>query len=192
MYAELIEVVVPGLLRFLYGDEDAADTIAEEARVDALRGPVSVAKNERFRGFLNLFESLLFGDETRDSLRQKEEVAYEKEQSARQMEALRRSETAGASDEPKDRAVSVKSGRKKVFETPYYDALTQQDLNAVVQKFFMACIWGFGAQLEAKGREEFNKHMQESIINFMKHFSDEDSTLSFRKKLDYSCIPTSD
>jgi hypothetical protein len=69
MYAELIEVVVPGLLRFLYGDEDAADTIAEEARVDALRGPVSVAKNERFRGFLNLFESLLFGDETRDSLR---------------------------------------------------------------------------------------------------------------------------
>ena len=78
MYPELIQWFVPGVMQFLYGNQDADDTIAEEARVDALKGPVPVAKNELFRGFLNLLESLLFGDETRETLYQKELVEMEK------------------------------------------------------------------------------------------------------------------
>jgi hypothetical protein len=69
LYADLIDNVIPGLITFLYGDESAEDTIKEEARVEALKGPIPIAKNQLFRSFLNLFESLLIGDETRESLR---------------------------------------------------------------------------------------------------------------------------
>jgi hypothetical protein len=65
MYSDLIEYVIPGLMTYLYGDENAADNISEEARVEALKGPIPIAKNELFRSFLNLFESLLIGEETR-------------------------------------------------------------------------------------------------------------------------------
>ena len=57
---------------FLYGLTDCEDSLAEEKRIEKLRGPVEVGKNQLFCYFLNLFESLLLNEDTRETLRIKE------------------------------------------------------------------------------------------------------------------------
>jgi len=53
------------VIDFLYGLTDCEDSLAEEK----LRGPVEIGKNQLFCYFLNLFESLLLNEDTRETLR---------------------------------------------------------------------------------------------------------------------------
>jgi hypothetical protein len=73
LYSLLIDSFVPEVINFLYGNTDSEDTLAEEERVENLKGPIQIGKNQLFCNFLNLFESFLLGDDTRETLRIKEQ-----------------------------------------------------------------------------------------------------------------------
>ena len=65
-------------------------------------------------------------------------------------------------------------------------------MNKIIQKFFLAVVWGFGSHLEVNGREQFNDFMQMSIGKFMTNdpSNEEHKAIGFRKRLDYSVVPT--
>lgn len=78
LYSQLINLFVPGVIDFLYGLTDCEDSLAEEKRIEKLRGPVEIGKNQLFCYFLNLFESLLLNEDTRETLRIKQQQEQEK------------------------------------------------------------------------------------------------------------------
>ena len=41
----MINLFVPGVMDFLYGHSDAEDSVAEEKRIEGIKGPVEVGKN---------------------------------------------------------------------------------------------------------------------------------------------------
>lgn len=36
---------------------------------------------------------------------------------------------------------------------PFYERFDMMEMNKIIQKFFLAVIWGFGAHLEVVGRD---------------------------------------
>ena len=75
MYSDLITAFVPGIMQFLFGKEQSQE---EDLRLEGLKPVLAVSKNWLFRSFLNLFESLLFDKDTRESYLEKETELKEK------------------------------------------------------------------------------------------------------------------
>lgn len=93
MYTENINMFVPCALNFIFGSEEAEDSIAEEKRVEILKGPIDVKRNQVYRYFLNLLESLMLEDETRETILEKEMREREKKEAEMARLNLRRSTT---------------------------------------------------------------------------------------------------
>ena len=90
LYTELIMAFVPGIMQFLFGKEQSQE---EDLRLEGLKPVLSVSKNWLFRSFLNLFESLLLGDDTRESYIEKQNEAKEKQEINLKKTALHRSKS---------------------------------------------------------------------------------------------------
>ena len=77
IYGELIMALVPEIMLFLFGREQSLE---EDARLEGLKPVLGVSKNWLFRNFLNLYESLLFDADTRESFLEKERSINEKKE----------------------------------------------------------------------------------------------------------------
>ena len=75
IYKDLITAFVPGIMQFLFGKEQSQE---EDLRLEGLKPVLAVSKNWVFRSFLNLLESLLLENETKESYMEKENEAKEK------------------------------------------------------------------------------------------------------------------
>ena len=71
----MITAFVPGIMQFLFGKEQSQE---EDLRLEGLKPVLAVSKNWVFRSFLNLLESLLLENETKESYMEKENEAKEK------------------------------------------------------------------------------------------------------------------
>ena len=63
IYSELVMAFVPEIMLFLFGREQSTE---EDLRLEGLKPVLQTSKNWLFRNFLNLFESLLFDEDTRE------------------------------------------------------------------------------------------------------------------------------
>jgi len=115
MYTENINMFVQSALDFIFGSEAAEDSMAEEKRVEFLRGPIDVKRNQVYRYFLNILESLLLEEETRETILDKELREREKKEAEMTRLNLRRSATmdrSGGHPET-DRPTSPKAAPSK-------------------------------------------------------------------------------
>lgn len=45
---------------------------------------------------------------------------------------------------------------KTTLQQNWYDTIDPKEINKIIQKFFMALIWGFGATLTAEARPKYS------------------------------------
>lgn len=67
--------------------------------------------------------------------------------------------------------------------------MDRADINAIVHKFFMALIWGFGAPLTSPARPKYSMFLHEVIH---KVFDPNECSFEFKKPLDIEKFPQKD
>ena len=75
IYSDLIMAFVPEIMNFLFGKEQSQE---EDMRLESLKPVLAVSKNWLFRSFLNLYESLLYGKDSKEAYLEKQNEANEK------------------------------------------------------------------------------------------------------------------
>ena len=134
LYTELIMAFVPGIMQFLFGKEQSQE---EDLRLEGLKPVLSVSKNWLFRSFLNLFESLLLGDDTRESYIEKQNEAKEKQEINLKKTALHRSKSHlhQMDDEEDEEAAALQrslSRKATIVTQKWFDTMDPQTINKTV------------------------------------------------------------
>ena len=101
-------------------------------RLEGLKPVVAVSKNWIFRGFLNLYEALLFGNDTRESYLEKQAEADEKKEISKKKQAMGQVKSARTDRTSDDDDAGGALRRPKVAVQKWYDTVDPKEINQIV------------------------------------------------------------
>jgi len=143
---EILDVFLVELVGFSFGREQS---IEEEQRLTSIKPIMPVTKQWIVKTCLNLFESLLLQEDTRESLAKKEEEMRDKEEARKAYEALQ--------------GIQRKETMKRKSTFTEEKKLSPEERTEIFSMFLMAATWSFGGALQYEGRKIFSEWLQSKV-----------------------------